>query len=134
MCLLYLIYFNVHYIKYSLKYLDFHKWQGTFFDEFILLLIERNVWKLKYKDTVLNINNSRTAGTDQNTNIFFLQHFNNIPLLAFRLPLSPCESSCPSWLPLMKLVWKHHLAQSNDCYYESRSSACVDLCFHDHIF
>ncbi len=35
MCLLLLTYFNLHYFKYFLKYLDFYKWQGTFFDEFI---------------------------------------------------------------------------------------------------
>ncbi len=33
MCLLLLMYFNLHNIKF-LKYLDFHKWQGTFFDKF----------------------------------------------------------------------------------------------------
>ena len=31
------MYFNVHYIKYFLKYCDFHKWQGSFFDEFIYI-------------------------------------------------------------------------------------------------
>ncbi len=35
MCLLLLIYFDLHNIKNFLKYLDFYKWQGTFFEEFI---------------------------------------------------------------------------------------------------
>ena len=32
--MLLLMYFILHYITEFLKYLDFFKWQGTFFDEF----------------------------------------------------------------------------------------------------
>ena len=35
MCLLLLVYFYLHYIKQFMEHLDFNKWQGTFFDEFM---------------------------------------------------------------------------------------------------
>ena len=37
MCMFVLMYLNLHCIKQFLKYLDFCKWQGTFFDEFTSL-------------------------------------------------------------------------------------------------
>ena len=53
MCLFLLMYFDLHYIKQFFKYLNFCKWQGTFFDEF-MLHIERyqlsKDWILSYGD------------------------------------------------------------------------------------
>ena len=52
------MYFNLHYIKWFLKYLDNHKWQGTFFDEFTCSFTLTLEYSLHKFSILLDISNT----------------------------------------------------------------------------
>ncbi len=85
MCLLLLMYFIQLYIKQFLKYCDFYKWQGTFFDEYIfnnvqiiLLVFSEKYFQLvlclQYLQTLILTNTVNCMGTRMGVCVFFLSY------------------------------------------------------------